>query len=104
MNGGYVLVDCKKMNLLAQSSQTVSGLYARMVEAVKTGKPVIACNCEYGVGVSLSPFPVMVLKEAGIYICTASILQVRISSDDSVTIVSLLADTRAASATRSTKK
>ena len=104
MNGGYILVDCKKMNLLAQSSQTVSGLYARMVEAVKTGKPVIACNCEYGEGVPLSPFPVMVLKEAGIYICIASILQVRISSDDSVTIVSLLSDTRTTSATRNAKK
>lgn len=90
MNGGYALVDCKGMNLLAQSSQTVNGLYDRMVEVVKTGKPIIACNCNYGEGVPSSPIAVMVIDEDGTYIATSSILQILVSSDDSVIIRSLL--------------
>lgn len=90
MNGGYTMVDCDKLNLLAQSSQTISGLYQKSLDALATGKPVIANNCEYGVGVPMTPIPVMAINEAGTIIFTASILQVRIASDDSVTIVSLL--------------
>lgn len=90
MNGGYTLVDCKGLNLLAQSSQTITGLYARMVDAVKSGKPIIACNCNYGVGVPSTPISVMVIDEDGTYIATNSILQILVSSDDSVTIRNLL--------------
>lgn len=90
MNGGYTMVDCGKANLLAQSPQTISGLYQKSLDALATGKPVIANNCEYGVGVPMSPIPVFAIIEAGIIIFTASILQIRVASDDSVTIVSLL--------------
>lgn len=90
MNGGYTMIDCKGMNLLAQSAQTISGLYANCVKALATGKPVIANNCVYGTGVQMTPIPVFAIIEAGTIIFTSSILQVRIASNDSVTIVSLL--------------
>ena len=90
MSNGYVLVDCKGCNLLAQSSQTISGLYKACDAAVKTGKPIYAVNCVYGTGVAMSPIQVMCILEAGVYIFTASILQVRIASDDTVTIVPLI--------------
>lgn len=89
-NGGYVMVDCKKVNLLAQSAQTITGLYDACNEAIKTGKPVLACNCEYGEGVPMTPISVMMIEEAGVIIATASILQVRVASNDAVTIESLL--------------
>lgn len=87
---GYCVVDCKGLNLLSQDSQTISGLYARCAAADFTNNLVIATNCQYGEGVELSPIPVFGIKEDNVYIFTASILQIRVSSDDSVSIVSLL--------------
>ena len=91
MNGGYVLVDCTGIDLLAQSKKTVNGIYAKCAEAYASGKPIIAANCEYGSGVPMTPIPVMAIVEDGTYVFTASILQIRVGSDDGVTIVSLLA-------------
>lgn len=92
MNGGYSMVNCDGMNLLSQSAQTIKGLYKRVTRAVGTGKPVQAYNCVYGEGVPMTPINVFVIKEDNVYICTASILQVRVASNDSVTITSLLTD------------
>lgn len=91
-NPGFAIVDGKKMNLLAQSSQTISGLYQATKNAIATGKQVIVVNCEYGVGVPMTPIPVFCIEEAGTLICTASILQIRVSSDDSVAIYNLITD------------
>ena len=90
MNGGYIMVDCKGMNLLAESTQTISGLHAKFKEAMESGKPILACNCVYGTGVKLSPIPVFMIKESTYYIGSASILQIRVEEDDSVTIVNLI--------------
>ena len=91
-NPGFATVDCKKLNLLAESSQTISGLYDSVKAAYGTGKEIIATNTEYGVGVPVSPFPVFVIIEAGVYILTSSILQVRVDPEDSVTIYNLVTD------------
>ena len=87
---GYVVVDCTGINLLAGEKKTVSGIYAKVKEAFETGKPMFACNCEYGTGVPMTPIPVMAIIEAGVYIMTASILQVRVDENDGVWIVNLL--------------
>lgn len=87
---GYVVVDCTGIDLLSQSKVTVPGIYAKVKEAFETGKPMFACNCEYGSGVPMTPVPVMSIIEAGVYIMTSSILQVRVNSDDEVWIVNLL--------------
>ena len=90
MANGYVMVDCNKLNLLSQSSQTVSGLYADSIDAIASGKPIIAVNCEYGTGVPMTPISVMAIIEDGTVIFTAPILQIKVSNDDSVTIVPLI--------------
>ena len=87
---GYVVVDCTGINLLAQSKTTVSGIYAKCKAAFDTGKPVFACNCVYGAGVPMTPIQVMGIIEDGTYVFTASMLQIRVGSDDGVTIVSLI--------------
>ena len=88
-NGGYAVVDCTGVNLLAQASATVTGLYAKCKAAYDSGKPILAINCEYGTGVHVTPFNVFGIIESGVYIFTSSILQVRVDSDDSVTIVNI---------------
>lgn len=98
MSNGYIMVDCQSTNLLAVESQTIPGLYARSIEAIDTGKPIIAVNCEYGEDVPMTPISVFAIIEAGIVIFTASILQIRVASDDTVTIVPLI------NSTKSTKK
>lgn len=95
---GYIMVDCQSLNLLASESQTINGLYSRCIEVFDTGKPIIAVNCEYGEDVPMTPISVWAIIEAGTVILTASILQIRVASDDSVTIVPLI------NTTKSTKK
>lgn len=90
MKGGYIMVDCQKINLLDQTTQDVSGLYQTALAAVNSGAPIIAYNCEYGVGVPMTPINVFAIIEAGVIIFTASILQIRINSDDEVWIVPLI--------------
>lgn len=89
-HNGYVMVDCKKLNLLAQASQTVDGIFDSVEDAVNSGKPIVAVNCEYGTGVSVTPINVFAIKEASNYILTASILQVIVTPEDGVTIRSLV--------------
>lgn len=90
MVGGYAMVDCGGANLLADAPQTITGLYEQSKKAVESGKPILAYNCNYGVGVPMTPIPVFAILEAGVYIFTASILQFRVASNDSVTIVNLI--------------
>lgn len=90
--GGYILVDCGGLNLLAETSQTITGLYAKAKKAHELNKPIIATNCVYGSGVKLSPIPVFAINEAGTIIFTASILQIRVASNDAVTITNLITD------------
>ena len=73
MSNGYIMVDCQSTNLLAVESQTIPGLYARSIEAIDTGKPIIAVNCEYGEDVPMTPISVFAIIEAGIVIFTASL-------------------------------
>lgn len=92
MNGGYIMIDCGGLNLLAQSAQTIAGLYAKIAAAFASDKPILAYNANYGTGVPMTPIPVFGIIEDGVYILTASILQVRVTSADSVTITSLVTE------------
>ena len=90
LKGGYAMVDCKGLNLLADAPQTISGLRKAVKAAYESNKPIIACNCVYGAGVPLTPIQVFEIEETGVYIMTASILQVRVHEGDVVTIENLL--------------
>ena len=92
MNGGYVLIDCKGMDLTKGSTeQTISGIFARVKEAEKTGKPIYAVNCVWGTNGGVSPIIVMTMDASEtLVICTASTLQIYVNSTDVVTIVSMV--------------
>ena len=84
------MIDCKGLNLLGGSTpQTITGLYAKFKSAMKRNKPIYAYNCVYGEGVPMTPVQLMAIDEAGLLIGTASILQIRVTSEDSVTITNL---------------
>lgn len=92
MANGYITIDCDKLNLLAVESQTIDGIYNRCVEAMATGKPIIAVNCEYGENVPMSPIAVMGIIEDTNIIFTSSILQIVVSNNDGVVIRSLVSN------------
>lgn len=90
MVGGYAMINCAGLLLTDDSSQTIEGIYKNVKAAYESGKPCWAYNCGYNNGV-LSPVPVMILNESETeYVATSSILQIRISNDDSCTVVSLI--------------
>lgn len=104
MNGGYVMVDCGGLNMLAGAAQTIAGLYAKCAAAYASGKPILAYNVNYGTGVPTTPIPVFGIIEDDVYVMTASILQVRVTSADSVTITGLVGNNSAKTATKSAAK
>ena len=90
MDAGIIMVDCKGLDLLAESTQEISGLYARLTEARATDKVVVAHNIVWRDSGKTSPIPVILTApEANLYIATASTLQIRVSSTDEVTIVNM---------------
>lgn len=92
MNGGYVLIDCKGLDLTKGSTeQTISGFFARVKEAEKTGKPIYATNCVWDTNGGVSPFNIMTMDSSEtLVICTAPKFQINVNSTDVVTIISMV--------------
>lgn len=91
-NGGYIMIDCKGLDLTGGTTpQTKTGLYSKVKTAMGIGKPIFAYNCVWGDDGDVSPIQVFAIDmgEYGIYI-TASTLQIRVSSADSVIIINLI--------------
>lgn len=56
MNGGYIMVDCKGLDLTGGSTpQEIPGFWNLAKKAIASGKPIVAHNCVYGSGVPVSP-------------------------------------------------
>ena len=92
MKGGYVNINCTGLDLTKGSTeQTITGIYNKVFESMKTNKPIFAYNCIWGnVGV-LSPIQVFALQTASDTITvTASTLQVVVKNDDTITIVNMV--------------
>lgn len=93
MSGGYVMIDAMGIDLTSGSSQTKTGLFARLKEVLATGKPVFAYNLNWGTGSNkyLSPLPIFVQQwSSDLIVATCSILKVNITSEDAVTVESLV--------------
>lgn len=88
--GGYIMVDCKGLDLLKGSTpQTITGLYQKCRKAMATGKQVQACNCIWGSGLDVTPIDVLMNMQGDDVVATASTLQIWITSSDVVTIVNM---------------
>lgn len=100
---GYIQVDCKGLDLLAESAQTINGLYNEIQEAIATGKPMYATNLVWGDVSAISPVQVFSVQWDGYVILTASTLQVIVTTEDSVTINNLAPSNEAKTTKKSTK-
>ena len=89
--GGYILVDCGELELNDNTTQSITGIYDRAEAALKTGKPVFACNCLMNDG-PVSPVSVAAWQEdAHTIIATGHVFRVVIEDDDDVTVYNLVA-------------
>lgn len=78
---GIAVVDATGYDYSSDSSQTVSGLYAQIDTAYKSGKPVLLFGWDYN-DVPLSPMYVYVMPSTNAYIIDGKI---SVSSADAVT-------------------
>lgn len=91
MIGGYILVDCKGLDLTKGSTpQTITGIYDVAKKAMATGKPIVACNTVWGSGKSVTPISVMAIDFGSEIICTSATLQIIITPSDVITINNLV--------------
>lgn len=92
MNGGYMMIDCKSLDLTKlDETQTISGLYADCMKAFSYNKPILAYNCIYGTVGKVSPVPVFAtIPDEGRVCLTSSVLQIFVTSEDVVTINSMI--------------
>lgn len=78
---GMAVVDATGYDYSSASSQTVTGLYAQIDKAYKSGKPVLLFGWDYN-DVPLSPMYVYVMPSTNAYIIDGKI---SVSSADAVT-------------------
>lgn len=91
--GGYVLVDCGGLNLLSESSQTITGLYKQCQDALATKKPILAVNCNWGT-IPVSPISVIGIQlEEDTITFTSATLQIVVGDDNGVIINNLAPST-----------
>lgn len=88
MNGGYVMFDCAGLDLAESDPQEITGIHARALKAIATGKPVSAVNCNYD-GAEFTPVPVACHMAGTTVIASFGVLQVFITSADSCTVQNL---------------
>ena len=92
MNGGYVMVDGKGLDLTANESQTINGLFADLKEAIATGKPIFAYNLVWGANNNAPLTPICFFAQKwndNLIVCTSSILKIDVTNEDAVTVTDL---------------
>ena len=105
LNGGYFMIDCKGLDLTDETEQTIPGLYAQMQKGIKSGKPLLAYNCVWGINSDAPLSPISFFAQqwnSTLVVGTASILNITCSSADKVNVTNLAASA-AKSATKSAK-
>lgn len=102
MNGGYVMVDATGIDLLAESSKTVAGIYNKFLKALQSGKPIIAYGISYSTAVS-SPIAVNVKPGSNSVTVLTGVYSIAISNANAVVVTDLTASESEPSAQTSTK-
>ena len=90
VNSGYVFVDCTGLDVNDSTEQEISGLYARSLAAIKSGKPAYAVNCNMS-GAPCTPVSVVAWEENGSIIATGHVFRIQIDEDDGTTVTNLVA-------------
>lgn len=90
MNGGYVMIDATGVDLLAESSKTVAGIYNKFLKALQSGKPILAYGATYDTAGS-SPIAVNVIPASNALTVYTGVYSIAISNADAVAVTNLTA-------------
>lgn len=92
MNGGYVLINGSGVDVSkGATEQNVTGFYAELISANKTGKPVFIGGMIAGTGVSMSPVQGFIKTGVNSASFTFSTMQINVTSADVITVTDLTA-------------
>lgn len=88
MNGGYIMIDCAGLDLTKGSTeQTITGLYNRVKNAMKTNKPIYCINAVFGNYGKSSPILCIVYElNTSTITLSASTFAIVVTENDVVTI------------------
>lgn len=101
---GYIIIDCTGIDMLSEESQSLTGLYARVQEAINTGKPIYSTGLTWGEQGTMSPVEIFTVQFDGYVVCTASTIQIIVGADDSITINNLIPQESSKTSSRKSSK
>lgn len=90
LKGGYVMVDCKGLELTETDPQSIAGIWDIAKNALASGKPIIAYNCVYNTA------PVSPVESFGWYLDTDEIvivgatLHIHVKDDNTATVLDVV--------------
>lgn len=86
MNGGYFNVDFTGLDLSKSEKQSVTGIWDKAVDALKSEKPIHAYGCTHGAAL-MSPVPAFGwYAAADEIVIVGATFQVHIKNDNSATV------------------
>ena len=89
MNGGYITLDCGSLDLAVTTKQTITGLSAKLANAIKSEKPIYAL-----IG---GTSPISVYTQAGSVTGTTDIIFgttiITVDAEDGATVTSAVSAT-----------
>lgn len=92
INSGYVMLDAGGLDLSSNSAQSISGVWARVMEAVSSKKPIIAYNMVHGAGKEVTPLPCFgwsINTDEFVLVCAT--LHVHVKDDNTCTVLDVTA-------------
>ena len=90
--------------MLSEESQSFTGIYARVQEAINTGKPIYSTGLTWGEQGTMSPVEIFTVQFDGYVVCTASTIQIIVGADDSITINNLIPQESSKTSSRKSSK
>ena len=85
MKGGYVLVNAIGVDLSSETSTTITGIYAKFINAIDSGKLIIVQNIVNDED-ALSPAAIVAVVSSGVVSFEVGGATVSITNEDAVTI------------------
>lgn len=88
INPGYVMLDAGGLDLSSASPQSITGSWARVMEAVSSEKPIIAYNMVYGTDKELTPVPCFGwFIDTDEFVLVSATLHIHVKDDNTCTVL-----------------
>lgn len=87
MKGGYINIDASGLDIAKSTSQTISGIYKKILNAKKANKPIFLYNVVHGSFGKIAPICAFYrFREDNEIVCNILNFEIIISSNDNVKV------------------